>query len=224
MSAKSMNAKLATLALGVLVFAGLHRITAPHTFWTNQAETAGSINLLPAAIGSASIVRQWNNVRSQQVIEQGALYASNDPADTPVQLDFFKGNPDTHNGVICYLFQGEALLWQHLETVPTAGKPVIFDLGLTRAGQQLRLVAATECTAQGCTEQPVPVNDYFWTQWSLKNLTQPRTPVVPMSIVLTRPIGAGGLEATQSQLLTAFYHATAQLDLSPVQQLAAAQR
>lgn len=219
-----MNAKLAALALGVLVFGGLHRATVPHSTSANQAETVDSFNLLPATIGSATIVRQWNNRQSPQVVEQGALYASNDPTDTPVQMDFFKGRPTTHNGMICYLFQGEVLLWQHLETIPTAGNPAIFDVGLTRADQQLRLIAATECTAQGCAEQPVPVSDYFWTQWSWKNLTQTRNPVVPMSIVLTRPIGAEGLEATQSQLLTAFYHATAQLDLSPVQQLAAAQR
>jgi hypothetical protein len=221
MNSKPMYAKLTALALGVLVFGTLHWATAPHS--VNRADTIDRINLLPANIGSAAIVEKWNNRQSAQVVEQGARYASNDSADTPVQLDFFKGRPNTHNGIICYLWQGEALLWQRLESVATAGRPAIFDVGLTRAGQQLRLVAATECSAESCTEQPLPVSGYLWTQWRWKNLIQTGNPVVPVSIVLSRPIGAEGLEATQSQLLAAFYHAAALIDLSPAQQLAAAQ-
>lgn len=224
-----MKLKLALLAMAALVFGALSQWAAGQQSAPSYGPQAQALVLLPATLNGWSIREHWDNPWPSGAIEQGALYAlaglSADQAKVQgVQLDFNRNNSSTHNGIACYLVQGESLVWQRLQTVRFATAPTVVDLALLRTRDRLRLAAATECRSSGCSERPLPVLSQLWQGFNASLNAQPAASVVPVSIVLQADTDADhDLAATQAALLDRFERAAAQIDLAPAQRLAALQ-
>jgi hypothetical protein len=225
MKASPMTLKLLALALlvgaGVLIHAqGNKRV--PHG-------PADDVALLPAQIGDyQQSARRWYNPQHGGIVEEGAIYTANAAPGkslVPVQLDYYRHARGVHNGLGCYLIQGETLHWQRRQSVATAAGNTVFLLGLTQTREQVRLVAATECSARQCVgETPVGSN------WSFLNLgatlfgdAAGSNDVVPVSVVLTAQDDGNDIAATQAALLEQFRRFAASLDMSGASRVAALQ-
>jgi len=91
-------------------------------------------------------------------------------AGVPAQLDFYRRGLRPHNGMaaICY----RAKRCYGASAAPADIKwSAEFDLGLAQTREGLRLVAASECRAGGCSEVPLPV-------WRIQRLQTPDTTIV----------------------------------------------
>ena len=205
-----MNTKLAAFVALVVCYGSVSAKYWPISPDQTAPERA-DIVLLPQMIGDRQIVRQWNNDLESGDIEQGAVYAT--AKGTPVQLDFFRTRFHAHNGVACYLSEGESLVEDGLRTLKTSTDGAVFDVALLRSENALRIVAATECAANQCAEQPVsaPLQAAFLPQRSL----------VPTSIMLTRPVGKDDGAAVAAQLNRELEEVIAQINLEPARRLAA---
>jgi hypothetical protein len=216
-----MKARL--LAVAVLAAAGFG-LNALGFVKIQTVHGAGDeIQLLPMQIGAYYKSDQsWRNEPQPGVIEEGAMYSTG--KGLPAQLDFFRHDPQTHNGLGCYLGQGETLLWERVQRLPTLNGTAEFDLGLAQTRETLRLVAASECRAGGCSEVPLPL----WKQFSdFKRLipqlfADPGEAVVPLSIVLTTP-AANRDPALEAEMMRQMQSFIAALDLEPVRKLAVMQ-
>jgi hypothetical protein len=224
-----MFAKFCALGLVATAAAVAERtlVMDPGTVASNSA--AASIQLLPQTINGYVIADRWHNVRPDSVIEEGALYSL--PNSTrqaanggSVQLDFFRNSRRLHNAVICSVIQGERLQSEALHAVKTRTGQVTFDVAFLSSDSQLRLVAATECGGDGCTESSLLVSAP-WKSWDWGAILAPdRSAVVPASIVLVRQHleGQAEMAAAEKGLLDEFEQMAADLDLLPAQRLAAA--
>lgn len=216
-----MNTRL--LAVAALAAAGFGLNAFGVVKVNNVLDEGDAIQILPQEVGEyRKTAQSWRNAPQRWMIEEGAMYS--DGKGVLVQLDFFRRDSQSHNGLGCYLGQGESLLWEHLQQLPTLNGKADFDLGLTQTKEMLRLVAASECRAGGCSEVPLPL----WKQLSdfkrlvLQLFAQPGDAVVPVSIVLTVPATTRdpALEAALIHQLQTFIAA---LDLEPARKLAALQ-
>lgn len=187
---------------------------------------AASIVLLPHTLTGYKPTQRWRHPLYGSTIEEGALYSALSGDGTTVQLDFYRNTRLPHNGAYCYLMQGETLQSDSLRTVKLSTGNAIFDIVTLRTNNHLRLVAATECFAQGCSEKRSTSIDMPWlTTWHLKALASTASPaVVPFSIVIEHADAEGqvGPTITEAQLLDELLRTAAKLDLEPAQRLAAA--
>lgn len=217
-----MNARLGAVA--ALALAGIGFNALGLVRHGPVLDTGSGIRLLQSQVGEyRQTEKSWHNAMGRGgTIEEGAVYSNG--AGVPVQLDFFRHNHEPHNGLGCYLAGGETLLWERMQHLPTLNGNAEFDLGLAQTKGTLRLVAATECRAGGCSEVPLPM----WRQLGdFKKLIpqlfdDPSGAVVPVSIVLTVPADQRdpALEADLMRQLQTFIAA---LDLAPARKLAAIQ-
>jgi hypothetical protein len=188
---------------------------------------ASAIVLLPATLGERHITKRWHNLLGSTTIEEGALYAggANVPA---VQLDFYRNSPVRHNGVVCYMTQGETMIWDKPRVLRTHDGTAQLDVALFRGGGQLRIAAATECSVQGCAESSF--NDEIATgsevhqqSWRLQ-ASSVRWSVVPVSVVMARTVrGADDEDAVAADMERDLETALQQIDLTPARKLAALQ-
>jgi hypothetical protein len=216
-----MNARLGAVA--ALALAGIGFNALGLVRHGPVLDTGSEIQLLQPQVGEyRQTEKSWHNAMRGGTIEEGAVYSYG--AGVPVQLDFFRHNHEPHNGLGCYLAGGETLLWERMQHLPTLNGNAEFDLGLAQTKGTLRLVAASECRAHGCSEVPLPM----WRQFAdFKKLIpqlfdDPTGDVVPVSIVLTVPADQRdpALEADLMRQLQTFIAA---LDLAPARKLAAIQ-
>lgn len=221
-----MYVKLFVLSACVLGFVLLGGGVSPAQLGAVNTDTR-DIVLVPTTLGRAARVEQWRHPGDGTVVEVGATFAAGIHGPAPVILDFFRGDPRVHNGIGCFLNKGETLASENLRTLNTANGTALFDIALLRTENQLRLVAATECTAAGCAERAVLTWKALWKQ-GLKALVRPAPDgVVPAAIILTHPLDAGmskaGEAVVAAQLLAELERAAAAVDLSPAMRLAKAQ-
>lgn len=182
------------------------------------------IVLVPRNLDGAPMRKHWHNDLNGTIVEVGALYAASHFGPAPVLLDFRRGDLRTHNGIGCFLDQGETLDSERLLTLPTAHGKAVFDVGILRTPDQIRLIAATECTAGQCVEQKLPMLDSFWHQWDLAHLNaQHAGSVVPVAIILKHKIGGYRADGILAALEDELRHVAAVLDLRPARRLAAIQ-
>lgn len=183
-----------------------------------------SIQLVPSTLDGSKQLKHWRNELGGSIVEVGALYAAAGFGPAPVLLDFRRGDSHTHNGIGCFLNQGETLDSERLRRLKTANGSAVFDVGILRTPDKVRLIAATECTAQKCIQQKLPFLANFWKEWNLKNLI-PREDggVVPMAIILTRKTGAAAAHATIALLQRELGKVAATVNLAPARRLAAVQ-
>jgi hypothetical protein len=180
--------------------------------------------LLPAEVGPYRIASRWRNDPHGWEPEEGALYSRGEGAD-PVQLDLRLNPARRHNGVGCYLVSGEMLNSERLRTVRTADAVTIFDVAFTTDGDNVRLVAATECFDWGCAETPLFGWGMVLPRLSLKSLlvhatSRPARPLVALSIMLDRRIAHSGMRSAQSELFTQFAAFASALNLAGVREFA----
>jgi exosortase J len=204
--------------------------------WNGQSNAAYSRNitgsragdasgaLLPAEVGPYRIASRWRNDPHGWEPEEAALYSRGEGAD-PVQLDLRLNPARQHNGVGCYLVSGEMLTSERLRTVRTADTVAAFDVAFTSDGDGIRLVAATECFEQACTETRLFGWGVVMPQLSLKSLlvhafTRPARPLVAVSIMMNRKIANSNMRIAQSELFAQFAGFASALNLAGVREFA----
>lgn len=186
---------------------------------------ARAVVLLPVALGGRHIRERWDNIRPQRSIEEGAIYAG---AATlaEVQLDFYRNSPSRHNGAICYLTQGESVLWDRPRVLPLKQGTAQFDVLLLRGQNQLRIIAATECAASGCAEADVEElqNPGKTIRLSLRDPHDASWSFVPVSVAMTRTVtGSDDEDAVGAQMEQDLMAALREIDLAPARRLAVLQ-
>jgi hypothetical protein len=172
-----------------------------------QAQARG---LVENALGSRPVAQQWTTPLPGGAFEAGAVYAA---PGGDVQFDAFLGTHREHNGIACYLASGETLVSKSLRRLPTAGGTALFEVAVLRSEGSMRAVAATECSAQGCTEHALSGGLSLQTAFD-----RSRGLLMPASIMLSRAAGPGTEPAALTQELE---QAASTIDLRPLQQLAA---
>jgi hypothetical protein len=187
---------------------------------------ADAIDLVPLRIGSFQRQSQiWKIDRSDGAIEEGAMYAKVSEPEHAIQLDFYRAYNKAHNGLLCYLGQGETLLWTQSMVLNHKHHAIQLLLGMTQSDHRLRLTAATECFAEHCHEEFLPTQwsvhttpGWFWSDSGVE--LKPTAGLVPMSIVLQQSFSEGQqahIQHAMMQRLQAFLDA---FDFAPVMALA----
>jgi len=217
-----MNGKLILLAVAAVGLGTLGQLLRPQLLPVSAQALA--VVLLPQMLDGLPIAQRWDNPYPNGMVEQGALYAPAGVETDGIQLDYFRHSSTRHNGIGCYLDQGERLLSQRMTPVRFADSTQEVDLALTRSADQVRLIAATECGTDACNEQSLPFGRDFWRSLRLQSKRSAAESRVPVSVVLTAPLAAHqDSTATQAALLARFHRIAAQIDLAPARRLAALQ-
>jgi len=215
-----MNLKL--FAFAVLVVSGTAVSGMQQRSWSRQPSAeAGAVVLLPDSIGERRIVKRWNNPQRSGAIEEGAVYAAG--SDTSVQLDFFRNSGSAHNGVGCYLLEGESLAWERTQTLRMADASAEFDVALLSSNEGLRLVAATECGPLGCTEHGLWGAAVIGSELRWQGYSKVEQSVVPVSIMLASPLDGEDPAAVEARLMSKLEDVIGKIDLAPAQKLASLQ-
>jgi hypothetical protein len=191
---------------------------------SSVSKEAAQLELLPAEVGAFHRdAEHWKILRPDDSIEEGAMYRGEQHPDVRIQLDFYRQYDKEHNGMLCYVGQGEELMWQRQVVLNANDSNVVIALGLTRFEHQLRLIAATECYADGCQEMP------FSDQWGIQvphsariHRAQKMTAlaqrigigIVPMSMVLTMSFEEDEREKAEEKMLSAMNQFIASFDFS----------
>lgn len=215
-----MNLKL--LAFAALVICGTAASGMQEfSMRRSVSPAAASVVLVPETIGPLRIAQRWNNPQRDGAVEQGALY--NAASGVALQLDFFRNRAYMHNGIGCYLMEGESLAWERPRTLRMASADAQFDLALLSTGDGLRLVAATECTAEKCVERTLWGQAVAGSQLRWDGATRRLQSVVPVSIVLSSPLNGEEPAVVEARLMSQLQDAAGLIDLAPAQKLAALQ-
>lgn len=212
-----MNNRLAAVAILAITGIGFN---AAGFFKTQSTPEAGDeVQILPEQIGAYSkTTEQWRNERPAGLIEEGAKYAA--ATGLPAQLDFYRHDPQSHNGLGCFLLLGETLLWEHVQRLPVKNGFADFDLGLAQTRESLRMVAASECRASGCSEVPLVLKSLGdFKKLASQLVTESTNAVVPVSIVLTAPTAERD-PAMEAELMRQLHSFIANLDLEPARRVA----
>lgn len=184
---------------------------------------ARSLVLLPATLGGRHVLERWDNPLAQGTLEEGAVYGG--PANVPaVQLDFYRNSPRRHNGAGCYAARGESVLWDRPRVLATLAGRTQFDVVLLRGLNQLRIVAATECAATGCSESGIGGELNQGTQVRLLDMQGRRWSFVPVSVVIVRTVlGTQDEDAVGAEMQHDLEAVLREIDLTPAEKLAALQ-
>jgi exosortase J len=220
--------RLAALSALLLFFVAAARIGQSNAFYSRNitGSVAGDASgaLLPAEVGPYRIASRWRNDPHGWEPEEGALYSRGEGTD-PVQLDLRLNPARQHNGVGCYVVSGEMLTSERLRMVRTVDTVAAFDVAFTSDGDGLRLVAATECFEQGCTETRVFGWGVVMPQLTLKSLlvpavAHPARSLVAVSIMMNRKIANSNMRIAQSELFAQFAGFASVLNLAGVREFA----
>jgi hypothetical protein len=220
-----MRAKLLAVAV-----AGLLALGADH--WAAEAAVKGvgqEIVLVPGTLDGLNAARRWNHpLDEKDLIEDGAVF-TDAAGERSVLLDFWRGARAEHDGIFCFVLQGESVLREQLIEVETRSERALFNVALLRNGGRMRLAASTHCRPEGCTAVPLRWGAAPAAGSPLAALRQVRVglrpahePIVPVSLVLEYPRQAVTLDTgeTSERLISDFRRVARDLDLAPVQQLA----
>jgi hypothetical protein len=220
--------RLAALSAMLLFFVASARIGQSNASYSRNIAGSGADDasgaLLPAEVGPYRIASRWRNDPHGWEPEEGALYSRGKGAD-PVQLDLRLNPARQHNGVGCYLVSGEMLTSERLRAVRTADTVAAFDVAFTSDGDGIRLVAATECFEEGCTETRLFGWGIVMPQFTLKSLlvhavTRPARPLVAVSIMMNRRIANSNMHIAESELFAQFAGFASAISLAGVREFA----
>jgi len=204
-----MRLKLLAFAAAILMFAGLNAMRT-HASVEHHYEPSA---LLPPSIATFRLL-------SHQQTDAGEVVGTYSDGSVTILLDV---RPDTreipHNGAKCLLITGEQPLKEDARPVRTARSTAVFDVALFGSGAGAKLVAATECYADKCAENPVT---NFWhapQDQPLVGLARP-TSMVPVAILIDRSKANPGAVTDGSDLIRNFEKFVAGLDLTRYQSIA----
>jgi hypothetical protein len=226
-----MYAKLIALGLATSLVLSVN--------WFQHDRNAGRVGggldlvLVPETLDGLQIKRRWNHslgvAVDGDVMEDGAVYADAD-GQRSVMLDFWRNGRSEHNGIECYLIQGESVVREQLVEVMTRSGRAVFNVALLRNGGRIRLAAATQCKTGECVQKPMRLGAAPLRAAELPQLLKARigflptgSRVVPVSLSLEYPAvqTANDLASTERRLFEDFRRVAGQLDLAPAQALAA---
>jgi len=195
-----MKPKLAALAFVIVAFATLHALRG-------RASQQPQGVVLPPSVGSFRLI-------SSELTTAGELVGTYRDGAATILLDVRPQTSGTlHNGARCMLVVGEHPIKEDDRMIHTADGTASFDIALFRSDAGIKLVASTECYAEGCAENPAT----FWhasTNRPLVRLTDSLS-VVPLSILID---GFGG--ASEAELIRKFEAFAAGLRLGGFQSYA----
>jgi len=215
-------AKLAAASVGLILAAIAAYAWVPSVPHISKS-LGQDITLVPKTLDGAPMLKHWHNRQPGTVVEVGALYAAANFGPAPVLVDFRRGDPYSHNGIGCFLNKGESLTSETLHTFHTAFGSAVFDVGVLRTADQVRVIAATECTAKTCESKKLPFLSQLWHLWNKKHLTHESGSVVPLAVILTQKASHSEANSVTSRLEEELRRVIAVLDLKPARQLAAVQ-
>ena len=165
-----MKPKLIALAFVIVAFATLNALRSRAS--ARHPDAA----LLPAWIGSFRLM-------SNETTSAGELVGTYRDGAATILLDVRPHTSGTlHNGAQCMLVQGEHPVKEDDRAIRTGDGTATFDLALFRSIAGIKLVASTECYAEGCAENPVTLWHASSSQ-PLVRLTNSLS-VVPLSILI----------------------------------------
>jgi hypothetical protein len=173
--------------------------------------SAEVLRLFPPDIGSFHIVSRSDHSEGYEW-----LTYRNKSGDT-VDLVVNYGSRGPHDSIGCYWARAQDPSWQRLLALKTASSDssVVFDVAVfTDTGATARLVAATECWADGCKES-LYAPGVGWVWPSLNRLVGDAP--IPVAITIASALRTND----HSGLLQALKSFVGMLDLSGVRQLAA---
>lgn len=170
--------------------------------------------VLPENLAEYQSSDGWNHDAGGGVIEQGATYPDPETGRRgAVVVDLFLHRPTRHNGSICYLYQGEALRWEHPQILDAGPgtTPVNFDMTMFVADAGMRLVGTTECVSGQCQGRPLPFWNAHQQRLDLRLLLAPlalyqRAPdgAVEVMVSMFEELGNGGEQAATARLQERF--------------------
>lgn len=223
-----MKARLAVLAVFVSILGIINLSSSPARVLNSNA-----VVLVPPAIGEFQRSDTvWNIRHADGSSEEGAVYklaTSGGDAGMPVQLDFFRNMDEKHDGVMCYLLQGELLHRSELISLHTGPKPVRVLLSLTGTKNRLRLVATTECFANYCDEENLQsgwgfhLPEFASLKAAVIGRAQNTSGVVPVSVMLTAEVNSDNRQKTEQELRKQMQVFLQAFDFAPAQLQAASQ-
>lgn len=199
-------------------------------WWSVSAAPKGvgdHIDLIPPALAGLATTKRWRHPLDERgVVEDGAVYSAPDGAQ--IMVDYWRGIRGEHNGIFCFVVQGESVVREQSMQVQTRAGRSDFTVALLRNGGSLRLAASTHCRPDGCEGSPLRLGSAPFTgsPWasllSLRlGLLPMHEPIVPLTVLVEHPgrIATDGVEM-ERQLLEEFRRVAGDLDLRPAQELA----
>ena len=217
--------KLKIIALILLIgFIGYHQ--SPIFVASSIQTAANELQIVPTRIGRfVRTEKQWKIIRDDGVIEEGAMYSDDAHGSktldgAPVQLDFYRAYNKPHNGLLCYIGQGERLLWTRHFILQNPNQSIRFLIGLTESDGQLRLTAATECDSDHCDEES------FDKEWHFRRPSAHQRSIegiVPMSVVIIQPTAGANPVQVERELIEKMNSFLDAFDFDPIFALARSQ-
>jgi hypothetical protein len=166
-----MKPKLVALTFVIVAFATLKALRI------HASPEHRNVSLLPLSIGSFRLM-------SSEMTRAGELVGTYRDGAATILLDVRPQTSGTlHNGAQCMLVVGEHPMKEDDREIRTADGTASFDIALFRSDAGIKLVASTECYAEGCAENPMMG---FWHRSGgqpLVRLTNSLS-VVPVSILI----------------------------------------
>jgi hypothetical protein len=196
-------------AITALVFFGA-RVPHPSPEIVPKAEV---LRLFPSDVGSFRIVSRSDDPGGYEWL----TYRNR--SDEAVDLVVNYGSQGPHDSIVCYWTRGQDPSWQRLLALKTADSDssAVFDVAVfTDTGATARLVASTECWADGCKES-LYAPGVGWVWPSLNMLVGQVKPPIPVAITIASALRTND----HSTLLQALKTFVGMLDLSSVRQLVA---
>lgn len=238
-----MKAKLAVLALAVALLGWVNWpiFLVADVSGSTKNSLADAVQLVPYEFGDFERTEpHWHIVRNDGAIEEGSIYRIKQnkvlekelgalSANSKVQLDFYRAYNKKHNGLMCYIGQGETLRWTRHQSVQDPSLKINVVLGLTQLDRQLRLTAAAECYADSCDETPPETHwGVSFSPWA--PLSKDKTVVesqgrgvVPMSVVMTSEFDDTNRAQVEHDLLARMDSFLSTFDFAKVKHLASLQ-
>jgi hypothetical protein len=171
---------------------------------------AGVLRLFPPDIGSFHIVSRSDHSEGYEWL----TYRNKSEVTVDLLVNYGLRGP--HDAIACYWARAQDPSWQRLLALKTASSDssAVFDVAVfTDRGATARLVAATECWADGCKESLYP--DVRWV-WPSLNRLGVKAPI-PVAITIASALPTND----HSALLQGLKSFVGMLDLSGVRELAA---
>jgi hypothetical protein len=196
-------------AVSLLVFLGAReRRRSPTKFARSVV-----LHLLPLRFGSFRVASAIDDPMGYEWLTY------RDRHGTAVDVVVNYGARDAHDSITCFWARAEYPSWQRLVALDTAipGRSAVFDVAIfTGIKATRRLVASTDCRANGCTERLDRPGRWIWPSLDSFLIEKVSLPI-PVAITFLSPLATNDDNA----LLQRLKNFVGGLDLSEVCKLAA---
>ena len=210
-----MYAKIIALGLVGSVLA----VDAGHAWLRRAPEDAAQSQLVPQTVGVWQQTTRWIYPSSMGQFQEYAQYAHGGLLAT---LSFDHNRLSAHNAVNCFLGRGEPIESSTVRTLKTLDGSARFNVARFDEANSISVVAASQCLAQGCIENP-PAPAWadlgrlaFWKE----SLFKPHYDAIPVNISMTMTGNTAQQQPDYSAMEQALVDFVENLDMSAVRQQA----